>query len=284
MSTQSGKLYVVATPIGNLSDITLRAQQVLREVAIIAAEDQRHSSRLLQHLGISTPLISLHEHNEGIRVAELLLRLQQGEDIALISDAGTPLISDPGYVLVSQAQQAGITVHPVPGACAAIAALSASGLPSDRFLFCGFLPAKQASRLKALEALTANTETLIFYEAPHRILSCLQDMQQVFGVQRRAVLAREITKQFETIRHDELGGLLAFVEKDSNQQRGEMVLLLAGASQHVPTETVRSDRLLELLLEVLPVKQAAEIVASFSGEKKNGIYKKALQIKGKKGV
>ena len=198
-SVQPGSLYVVATPIGNLDDISARALRILREVALIAAEDTRHSARLLQHFGIQTPLAACHEHNERDQGGRCLARLQAGEDVALISDAGTPLISDPGYHLVRQARAAGFAVVPVPGACALIAALSAAGLPSDRFIFEGFLPAKAAGRRARLEQVREEPRTLIFYEAPHRILECLQDMCEVFGDDRPALLARELTKTFETL-------------------------------------------------------------------------------------
>jgi len=280
VSTQSGQLYVVATPIGNLSDISERARSVLQDVALIAAEDKRHSAKLLRHLGINSPLLALHDHNEHAVVEQLVARLQVGEDVALISDAGTPLVSDPGYILVRKAHDAGIPVHPVPGACAAIAALSASGLATDRFLFCGFLPAKQAARRNQLEQLADHTETLIFYEAPHRILACLEDMRQVIGEEREAVLARELTKQFETIRRGSLAALHSWVEQDSNQQRGEMVLLLAGQPQDAHTETAQSEKLLKLLVDAMPLKQAVDITVSTFGGKKNAIYQKALQLKG----
>ncbi len=223
-----GTLYVVATPIGNLDDISARALKVLADVALIAAEDTRHSVRLLQHFGIQTPLAACHEHNEREQGGRFLTKLQAGEDVALISDAGTPLISDPGYHLVRQARAAGIPVVPVPGACALIAALSAAGLPSDRFVFEGFLPAKAAGRRGRLEALVDEPRTLIFYEAPHRVLECIEDMVAIFGDERPALLARELTKAFETLKGLPLGELREFVASDSNQQRGECVLLVAG--------------------------------------------------------
>ena len=223
-----GSLYVVATPIGNLDDISARALKVLRDVSLIAAEDTRHSLRLMQHFGISTPLGACHEHNERDEGSRFIQRLLAGEDVALISDAGTPLISDPGYHLVRQARAAGIPVVPVPGACALIAALSAAGLPSDRFIFEGFLPAKAVGRRTRLERLKEEPRTLIFYEAPHRILECLQDMELVFGPDRPALLARELTKTFETLKGLPLAELREFVESDSNQQRGECVVLVAG--------------------------------------------------------
>lgn len=230
LNSAAGSLYVVATPIGNLDDISARALKILREVALIAAEDTRHSQRLMQHFGIPTPLAACHEHNERDEGSRFITRLLAGDNVALISDAGTPLISDPGYHLVRQARAAGIKVVPVPGACALIAALSAAGLPSDRFIFEGFLPAKAVGRRARLEQVKEEPRTLIFYEAPHRILECLQDMELVFGPERPALLARELTKTFETLKGLPLGELREFVESDSNQQRGECVVLVAGWS------------------------------------------------------
>jgi 16S rRNA (cytidine1402-2'-O)-methyltransferase len=273
-------LYVVATPIGNLDDWSLRAQATLRRVALIAAEDTRHSLRLLQHFGIDTRLVPLHEHNEQSRVESFLAELEAGHDIALVSDAGTPLISDPGYRLVAAAQAGGYTVVPVPGACAAIAALSAAGLASDRFIFEGFLPARAGARQQRLKELAAETRTLIFYEAPHRIAECLDDMTMVFGSARRAVLARELTKTFETIRQLPVGELAAWVAADSNQQRGEIVLVVEGAPDVVGDATQReAERILAVLLRELPVKQAAALTAEITGLKKNGLYERALAMK-----
>ncbi|KPA95702.1 MULTISPECIES: 16S rRNA (cytidine(1402)-2'-O)-methyltransferase [Pseudomonas] len=273
-----GSLYVVATPIGNLDDISARAMKVLREVALIAAEDTRHSLRLLQHFGINTPLAACHEHNERDEGSRFIAKLQAGEDVALISDAGTPLISDPGYHLVRQARAAGIKVVPVPGACALIAALSAAGLPSDRFIFEGFLPAKAAGRRSRLEQLREEPRTLIFYEAPHRILECLQDMEAVFGAERPALLARELTKTFETLKGLPLAELRSFVEADSNQQRGECVVLVAGWSAPEGDEAVGAEamRILDLLLKEMPLKRAAALAAEITGVRKNLLYQVAL--------
>ncbi|MFZ5957650.1 16S rRNA (cytidine(1402)-2'-O)-methyltransferase [Pseudomonas knackmussii] len=275
-----GTLYVVATPIGNLDDISVRAQRTLREVALIAAEDTRHSLRLLQHFGIETPLAACHEHNEREQGGRFLARLLAGDDVALVSDAGTPLISDPGFHLVRQARAAGIAVVPVPGPCALIAGLSAAGLPSDRFIFEGFLPAKTVGRRSRLEALREEPRTLIFYEAPHRLLECLQDMAEVFGEERQAVLARELTKTFETIKGIPLGELRDWVAADSNQQRGECVLLLAGweapEAEGVDSESLR---VLDLLLAELPVKRAAALAAEITGLRKNLLYQAALERK-----
>ncbi|ANI13534.1 16S rRNA (cytidine(1402)-2'-O)-methyltransferase [Pseudomonas citronellolis] len=275
-----GTLYVVATPIGNLDDISARALRTLREVALIAAEDTRHSIRLLQHFGIETPLAACHEHNEREQGGRFITRLLAGDDVALVSDAGTPLISDPGYHLVRQARAAGIRVVPVPGACALIAGLSAAGLPSDRFVFEGFLPAKTAGRKARLEALREEPRTLIFYEAPHRILECIQDMVEVFGEARQAVLARELTKTFETLKGLPLGELRDWVAADANQQRGECVLLLAGwESPEEEGIDAESLRVLDLLLAELPVKRAAALAAEITGVRKNLLYQAALERK-----
>ncbi|GFM70080.1 ribosomal RNA small subunit methyltransferase I [Pseudomonas cichorii] len=273
-----GSLYVVATPIGNLDDMSVRALKVLRDVALIAAEDTRHSSRLMQHFGISTPLAACHEHNERDEGSRFITRLLAGDDVALISDAGTPLISDPGYHLVRQARAAGVQVVPVPGACALIAALSAAGLPSDRFIFEGFLPAKAVGRKGRLEVLREEPRTLIFYEAPHRILECLQDMEQVFGPDRPALLARELTKTFETLKGLPLAQLRAFVEGDSNQQRGECVVLVAGWTPPEDEDVVGAEarRVLDLLLEEMPLKRAAALAAEITGVRKNLLYQVAL--------
>ena len=274
-----GSLYVVATPIGNLDDISTRALTILRSVALIAAEDTRHSARLMQHFGIGTPLAACHEHNERDQGGRFLARLLAGDDVALISDAGTPLISDPGYHLVRQARAAGIAVVPVPGACALIAALSAAGLPSDRFIFEGFLPAKAAGRRARLEQVKEEPRTLIFYEAPHRILECLQDMQSVFGDERPALLARELTKTFETLKDMPLAELAAWVAADSNQQRGECVVLVAGWQALEGNEAVSAEamRVLNLLLAEMPLKRAAALAAEITGVRKNLLYQVALE-------
>ncbi len=275
----TGTLYVVATPIGNLDDISARALKILGAVKLIAAEDTRHSVRLLQHFGIQTPLAPCHEHNERDEGSRFIARLLAGDDVALVSDAGTPLISDPGYHLVRQARAAGITVVPVPGACALIAALSAAGLPSDRFMFEGFLPAKAVGRRARLEQVKEEPRTLIFYEAPHRILECLQDMQAVFGDERPAVLARELTKTFETLKGLPLAELRAFVESDSNQQRGECVVLVAGWSAPEDDQAVSTQalRVLDLLLAEMPLKRAAALAADITGVRKNLLYQAALE-------
>ena len=276
---QSVALYIVPTPIGNLGDMSPRAIDVLSQVALIACEDTRHSGKLLSHFGISTKTIALHDHNERARAQWIVDQLAAGQSIALISDAGTPLISDPGYHLVRQARAAGVAVVPVPGACALIAALSAAGLPSDRFIFEGFLPAKTAGRRARLEQVKEEPRTLIFYEAPHRILECLQDMQAVFGDERPALLAREITKTFETLKGLPLAELAAWVAADSNQQRGECVVLVAGWQAPEGEEAVSSEalRVLDLLLEEVPLKRAAALAAEITGVRKNLLYQAALE-------
>lgn len=274
-------LYIVATPIGNLADMSQRAIEILQSVDVIAAEDTRHSGFLLQHFAIKTPSVSLHDHNEQQRSETLLTRLQQGESIALISDAGTPLISDPGYKLVSLVREHGIPVIPIPGSCAVIAALSASGLPSDRFSFEGFLPSKQGARLQILEKLATDTRTLIFYDSPRRLQSTLIDMVTIFGDERRVCLARELTKLHETINTKPVAELLDWVSNDPNQQRGECVLLVEGAKQHQDASEVEVNRVLNLLLKELPVKKAAAITSALLGVSKNNAYEMALKLQHK---
>lgn len=279
MSNQPGVLYVVATPIGNLDDLSPRALLTLNEVSLIAAEDTRHSSKLLRHFGILTPVTAFHEHNEREKAAELVAFLNSGKSIALISDAGTPLVSDPGYRLVRATHAAGIRVVPLPGACAAIVALSASGLPSDRFAFEGFPPVKSAARRAWYEALVSEPRTLIVYESPHRIVESLQDMIAMFGGAREAVYARELTKQFETVRHATLEELSRWVAEDANQQRGEIVVLIHGAASAEAETSEDAARILRILVRELPVRQAAALAAEITGQKKNQLYELALQFK-----
>lgn len=278
MILQKGVLYVVATPIGNLGDMSQRAIAVLKEVAVIAAEDTRHTRQLLQQFDIKTDCLALHEHNERKVTAALLARLAQGDCIALVSDAGTPLLSDPGFHLVREAAAEGLTVIPVPGPSAVMAALSAAGLPTDRFCFEGFLPNKSAARRRRLELLQQATPTLVFFEAPHRILATLTDMQAVFGADRQVVLARELTKRFETFLRGNLADVLQQVSVDVNQQKGEMVILVQGA---VPKEEngieAETERILKILLRELSVKQATSLAAEITGVKKNLLYKFALK-------
>ncbi len=276
-------LYVVATPIGNLGDITLRALEILKAVDAIAAEDTRHTSGLLSHFGISKKLIAVHEHNEHQSAEKLLAQLNAGENIALVTDAGTPGISDPGAVVVDFVRKAGIKVVPIPGVSAVIAALSASGIAENGFLFHGFLPASGAARRKALEALKAQTVTLVFYEAPHRIVESVNDMANVLGAGRRVTFARELTKTFETIYSCHLADAKAWLEADTNQQRGEFVLLIEAAAvkeaEEFSEETVR---VLKLLLADLPLKQAVKLTAEITQEKKNDLYEFALTLKNAK--
>ena len=277
-SVSAGILYLVATPIGNLDDITQRAVNVLAQVDFIAAEDTRHSQRLLSHLGIKTKLLAYHEHNEDYITSRFLDELEAGKSIAVISDAGTPLISDPGYRLVSQAHDRNLRVIPIPGVCAAIAALSAAGLATDSFSFEGFPPAKQGARLQFFEKFSTSKQTLIFYVSCHRILETLQDMQTVFGGERRVSFAREITKTFETIKRMTLITLIELVESDANQRKGEIVLVLEGSAVKA-IDTQESDKYLSILLAELPVKQAVALVVKMTGENKNDLYKRALELK-----
>ncbi len=274
----AGTLYIVPTPIGNLGDLSPRAQQVLADVAAIAAEDTRHSRKLLQQFAINNEVFALHEHNERERAQAVIERLQSGDSLALISDAGTPLISDPGYVLVQQCRAQGIKVVALPGPCAITTALSGAGLPTDRFSFEGFLPAKSAQRCSVLSELLDEPRTMVFYESPHRILASLADFVEVFGAERMLVLARELTKQFETYLTGTIAEVLAQVTSDSNQQRGEFVLMLAGApANDQPVETQTALRTVLLLREHMPLKKAAACAAEIHGLRKNQLYQLALE-------
>ncbi|NBI39939.1 16S rRNA (cytidine(1402)-2'-O)-methyltransferase [[Haemophilus] felis] len=278
MDNLTGILYIVATPIGNLQDITQRALDTLAKVDLIAAEDTRHSGLLLNHYGIKKPFFALHDHNEQQKAELLVGKLQQGQYIALISDAGTPLISDPGFHLVRQCRQAGIRVVPIPGACAAITALCASGIASDRFCFEGFLPAKSKARCDKLQLLVKEERTLIFYESTHRILDTLKDMLNVFGSERYVVLAREITKTWETIAGDKLAPLIEWLQQDSNRTKGEMVLIVEGYENVDEGEfDPIALKALALLQQELPLKKAAAIVAELYGYKKNALYQYGLE-------
>ncbi|PSU32727.1 16S rRNA (cytidine(1402)-2'-O)-methyltransferase [Photobacterium lutimaris] len=270
-------LYIVPTPIGNLADITQRALDVLANVDLIAAEDTRHTSRLLTHFSISTRTFALHDHNEQQKADYLIEKLQAGTSIALVSDAGTPLISDPGYHLVNRCRQAGVKVVPLPGPCAVITALSGAGLPSDRFSFEGFLPPKSKGRRDRFQELADDERTMIFYESPHRITDSLADMLAVLGPERQVVLARELTKTFETIHGAPLGELIDWLGEDSNRTRGEMVLLVAGhraEKEDLPADALRT---LGLLVKELPLKKAAALTAEIHGVKKNALYKWGLE-------
>ncbi len=273
-------LYIVPTPIGNLADISSRAIDVLNNVALIACEDTRHSGKLLSHFGIETRKTALHDHNERDRADWIIQKLSNGETVALISDAGTPLISDPGYHLVTAVRAAGYNVIPLPGPCAAITALSASGLPSDRFSFEGFLPSKEKGRLDKLTALKEDPRTLIFYESPHRIVHSLESILAALGEERQIVMAREVTKTFETFLSGPVSEVLETVKSDPNQQRGEIVLMCHGYRSDaedtgIPTEVVNT---LKLLVEELPLKKAAAIAGQIYGIKKNALYKHGLDI------
>ncbi len=275
-----GTLYVVATPIGNLDDISARAISVLKSVDLIAAEDTRHTVKLCRQFGIATRLISMHSFNEAERSRELISRLIDGESLALVSDAGTPLISDPGYPLVKAAREQGIVVTPIPGACAFVAALSAAGLPSDRFVFEGFLPAKGSARRKSLTAMSEERGTIIFYESPHRITEFLKDVAGLYP-ERELVLARELTKTFETFLSGRPAQLLEMIAEDSNQQRGEFVVLMSGSTEEKQAGAgIDVSYLLRALIAEMPVKKAAAIVAEVTGLSKNELYKQALAIKG----
>ena len=275
MCSEVSELYVVATPIGNLKDFTLRAIEVLKSVDIIACEDTRHSARLMSHFDIGTPLQSYHEHNERAKADVLVERLLAGKKIALISDAGTPLISDPGYHLVRQAHEAGIKVVPVPGPSALISALSVSGLPSDRFVFEGFLPAKTSARKKRLSELSEDTRTFIFYESTHRIIDCVDDAIEVMGGGRFAVVARELTKTFETIYSGRLDSIRSNLLADEHQKKGEFVFLVKGVDKALEAVTdlsATTKKMLALLAKELPPKKAAAITAEVTGEKKSRLY------------
>jgi len=277
-----GILYVVATPIGNRADITERARETLQRVDLIAAEDTRHSGQFLAQMGVARPLIAVHDHNESQRIDEILATLSRGASVALISDAGTPLISDPGYRLVAAVAAAGITVVAVPGACAAIAALSVAGLPTDRFVFEGFLPPKSAARRARLLELVNEPRTLVFYEAPHRVRDTLEDLSAVFGGERPVALARELTKLHEQIYRGSLSALLDKSAVDTNMSRGEAVLVVGGAAASPEAGEdvqIRADQLLRSLLPLLPLSQVVDLVAEWTGDRRNKIYERALTLK-----
>lgn len=277
-SAAKAYLYIVATPIGNMGDITTRAIDTLKQVDIIACEDTRTSGKLLSNFGIDTQTWAYHEHNSEVQTPKIIEMIQRGHSIALISDAGTPLISDPGYQLVQAAHTAGVSVVPIVGACAAIAALSVAGLPSDKFSFVGFLPAKTHGRVKQLEQYANRTETLIFYEAPHRIVVSLKDMATVFGANRPVTLCRELTKTFETVKKSTLGDMVNFVESDNNQQKGEIVLVVGGDVNNESDDDSIHDKLLLRLLEDLSVKKAAALASDITGVKKNALYQRLLEL------
>lgn len=272
-----GTLYIVATPIGNLSDITAHAINCLKTADFIACEDTRTSSKLLNHFNITSKTIAYHDHNANSQTSKLIELLQQGNTIALISDAGTPLISDPGFLLVKACHDNGIKTSPVAGACAAIMALSVAGLPSDKFYFYGFLPAKTSGRQSELTKLQNMNATMIFYEAPHRIIDCVTDLMAVLGKEREVTFCREMSKTFETIHHTTLAGLSDFIQADNHQQKGEMVLVVAGANK--PTDDVaKHDKLLTRLLQDLSIKKAAQLASDITGIRKNVLYERMLRL------
>lgn len=278
MTEESAALYVVPTPLGNLADLTRRAEETLRRVPWVAAEDTRHSAPLLKHLGSSARTLPAHQHNEYEAAARIIEKLRAGESVALISDAGTPGISDPGARVVAAVREAGCKVVPLPGACAATTALSAAGLLDEHFLFYGFLPAKGGQRRQVLESLRATQAALVFYEAPHRVLETVADMTEVFG-ERTLVIARELTKLFETVHSLPLAEALAWLKEDSNRQRGEFVLIVSGAPDEA--DSGEGERVLKLLLaEGLPTKQAAKLASAITGSPKNALYDLALALKG----
>ena len=271
-------LYIVATPIGNLDDITLRAIDTLKRVDLIAAEDTRHSGLLLQHLGIKAKLFSLHDHNEQEKAHVLIEKLQSGLSIALVSDAGTPLINDPGYHLVKACRENGIKVVPIPGACAAIAALSVAGLPSDKFIYEGFLPAKSKARQDSLASLITEPRTMIFYESTHRLLETLKDMQTILGADKQIVLAKELTKTWETIVSFPVNELIDWLNQDASRQKGEFVLIVAGYAESNKDIDPKAINTLKLLQKELPLKKAAAITAEIYGLKKNQLYQIGLNL------
>lgn len=279
MTVESGALYVVATPIGNLEDISVRALRILREVNAIAAEDTRHTGQLLAHFEINTPLFSLHEHNEHTRLAQVAARLREGQSLALVSDAGTPLISDPGFPLVRELRRQGLKVIPIPGPSSVLAALSVAGLPTDRFVFEGFLPAKSAARRERLQTLLHEERTLVFLEASHRIAETLADMADVLGAQRPAVIARELTKRFEEVQSAPLGALIDWLDADFHRSRGEFVVLVQGALAAAnEVDTPETRQLLTALLDELPMGRAVAVAVKATGLKRKALYELALML------
>ncbi len=279
MAKDPGTLYVVATPIGNLDDISARARDILRKAAIVAAEDTRRAGQLLTHLGLKNRLLSLHEHNEMARVDELLAVLSNGDDVALISDAGTPLVSDPGYRVVAQARAAALPVSPIPGCCAAIAALSVSGLPTDRFRFEGFLPSRPVARRNRLKVLSTVTETLILYESVHRIADVLADLEAIVGAERPVTLARELTKRYETIYRGTVTEVREQLEADPGGGKGEFTLVIAGAPEQQAATSQELERVIRVLLQSVSASQAASLAAEITGVKKREAYRVATEIK-----
>ena len=275
----TGTLFIVATPIGNLDDITFRAVEILKSVDIILAENTRHSKKLLQHLNITKPIRAFHEHNEREKTKAIIGELHSGQSIALISDAGTPLISDPGYFLVAQAKKEGLRVVPIPGASALITALSVSGLASDSFTFLGFLPSKKTARVKLLKSLISRAETSIFYESPKRILATLTDMHAIFGDSREVCLAKELTKVFETIHTDSIPNLMKYLNIDKSHQKGEFVILIAATDKiDITGAEAQLDSLLPILCSEMGASKAAKLAAKITGIDKKQCYKRAIDL------
>ena len=284
MSIDPGVLYIVATPIGNLQDLSPRAIEVLRNVDLILTEDTRTSRHLLHAFGIPTPLRAYHDHNERRIYPAIIARLQAGENIALISDAGTPLISDPGYRLVRAAHEAGLRLISVPGPCAVTAALAVAGLACDRFTYEGFLPAKTAARRHRLEQLSQEQRTMVFFESPHRLIDSLMDLQAVFGAERRATVARELTKVHETIYSDTLQYILQWLQRDEDQCKGECVIVVEGQNKPAKASDLEAQRLLSVLLKYLPPSQAVAAASEFLGGARNKLYRLALELSGKRKI
>ena len=275
----SGILYIVATPIGNLSDITIRAVEILKKVDAVLAEDTRHTKKLFDHYEINSPLVAFHEHNENEKVDYILAQIGSGKSLALVSDAGTPLISDPGYNLVLEAKKNGISVVPIPGPSALIAALSSSGIESNNFTFFGFLPSKQSARLKLLKTKKSLNETIIFYESPKRILAALMDMLEVFGEKRQVCLAKEITKSFETILNDNLVNLIEYLTSDSSHQKGEFVIIISPVNKvDLDEAQVQLEKILPILCAEMGASQAAKLAAKITGIDKKHCYKRAINL------
>ena len=275
----SGILYIVATPIGNLSDITIRAVEILKKVDAVLAEDTRHTKKLFDHYGIESPLVAFHEHNENEKVDYILAQIGSGKSLALVSDAGTPLISDPGYNLVLEAKKNGISVVPIPGPSALIAALSSSGIESNNFTFFGFLPSKQSARLRLLKTKKNLNETIIFYESPKRILAALMDMLEVFGEKRQVCLAKEITKSFETILNDNLVNLIEYLTSDSSHQKGEFVIIISPVNKvDLDEAQVQLEKILPILCAEMGASQAAKLAAKITGIDKKHCYKRAINL------
>ena len=275
----SGILYIVATPIGNLSDITIRAVEILKKVDAVLAEDTRHTKKLFDHYEIDSPLVAFHEHNENEKVDYILAQIGSGKSLALVSDAGTPLISDPGYNLVLEAKKNGISVVPIPGPSALIAALSSSGIESNNFTFFGFLPSKQSARLRLLKTKKSLNETIIFYESPKRILAALMDMLEVFGEKRQVCLAKEITKSFETILNDNLVNLIEYLTSDSSHQKGEFVIIISPVNKlDLDEAQVQLEKILPILCAEMGASQAAKLAAKITGIDKKHCYKRAINL------